>query len=47
MVEALWDFHKRWQAGDPLEAPLGPEWRERVSRRARVTELARLLEELA
>jgi hypothetical protein len=47
MVEALWDFHERWQAGDPLEAPLAPEWRERVSRRARVADLARLLEELA
>jgi glycosyltransferase involved in cell wall biosynthesis len=47
MVEALWDLHKRWQGGDPLDAPLGPEWREQVSRRARVADLARLLEELA
>jgi glycosyltransferase involved in cell wall biosynthesis len=47
MVEALWDFHGRWKGGDPLEAPLAPEWREKVSRRARVADLAQLLEELA
>jgi glycosyltransferase involved in cell wall biosynthesis len=47
MVEALWALHKTWKEGDPLEATLTDEWRDRVSRRARVADLARLLEEVA
>src|SRR3954451_1389958 len=47
MVAALRDLHTRWQAGSLESAPLSDEWRDRVSRRARVEELARLLEGLA
>jgi glycosyltransferase involved in cell wall biosynthesis len=45
MAEALRDLHARWQAGT-LDAPLPEEWRRKVSRRARVEELAALLEQL-
>jgi glycosyltransferase involved in cell wall biosynthesis len=47
MAAALQNLHARWQAGTLEGAPLSEEWRERVSRRARVEELARLLEGLA
>jgi glycosyltransferase involved in cell wall biosynthesis len=44
---ALRDLHGRWRAG-ALEAPaLSEEWRQKVSRRTRVEELARLLERVA
>jgi glycosyltransferase involved in cell wall biosynthesis len=47
MVAALHDLHTRWRDGS-LDAPLlSEEWRTRVSRRSRVEELARVLEELA
>ena len=47
MAAALRDLHGRWRAG-ALEAPaLSEEWRRKVSRRARVEELARLLERVA
>jgi hypothetical protein len=38
---------KRWRAGALDGAPLRPELRERLSRRARTRELADLLESLA
>jgi glycosyltransferase involved in cell wall biosynthesis len=47
MAAALQNLHARWQAGTLEGAPLSEEWRDRVSRRARVEELARLLEGLA
>jgi len=47
MTAALRDLHARWQAGSLDGAPLSEEWRDRVSRRTRVEELARLLESLA
>jgi glycosyltransferase involved in cell wall biosynthesis len=47
MVAALRDLHERWRAGSLDAPPLSEEWRTRVSRRARVEELARVLEGLA
>jgi len=47
MAAALRDLHGRWRAGALESAPLAQEWRDRVSRRARVEELAQLLEQLA
>jgi glycosyltransferase involved in cell wall biosynthesis len=47
MAAALRDLHERWQAGSLDGAPLSDEWRRRLSRRARVEELAALLERLA
>ena len=44
--EALLDLHRRWQAGSLDGTPLSPEWRERLSRGARVEELADLLRSL-
>ncbi|HZO34852.1 MAG TPA: glycosyltransferase [Gaiellaceae bacterium] len=44
---ALRDLYVRWQAGALDRAPLSPEWRRRVSRRARVEELVSLLESVA
>jgi glycosyltransferase involved in cell wall biosynthesis len=47
IAQALRDLHGRWRAG-ALDAPaLSDEWRRKVSRRARVEELAALLERLA
>ena len=40
------ELHRRWRSGDLESAPLAPEWKARVSRRARVQELADLLETL-
>jgi glycosyltransferase involved in cell wall biosynthesis len=40
---ALEELHARWQAGSLDGTPLAPEHRERLSRRARVQELADLL----
>jgi glycosyltransferase involved in cell wall biosynthesis len=43
---ALLDLHGRWQRGE-LEVDLAPDARERVSRRARVAELAELVRDVA
>ncbi|MGZ4402562.1 MAG: glycosyltransferase family 4 protein, partial [Gaiellaceae bacterium] len=47
IAAALRELHARWRSGGLEEAPLAPEWKARVSRRARVQELAELLERLA
>ena len=47
MNAALRDLHARWKAGTLAGAPLSEEWRDKVSRRTRVEELAQLLERLA
>lgn len=47
MVAALRDLHAQWQAGSLVGTPLSEEWRDKVSRRTRVEELAQLLESLA
>jgi glycosyltransferase involved in cell wall biosynthesis len=47
IAAALRELHERWRSGSLEEAPLAPEWKARVSRRARVQELADLLEGLA
>jgi hypothetical protein len=47
MTRSLRELHGRWQAGSLTEPPLSQAWRDRVSRRTRVEELARLLETLA
>ena len=44
--EALLDLHRRWQAGSLNGTPLSAEWRHRLSRGARVEELADLLRSL-
>ncbi|MHB8468975.1 MAG: glycosyltransferase [Gaiellaceae bacterium] len=41
--DALVDLHGRWREGGLAGTPLSPEWRERLSRAARVEELADLL----
>ncbi|MFL5955173.1 MAG: glycosyltransferase, partial [Gaiellaceae bacterium] len=46
MVAALRDLHERWRAGTLDGAPLSGEWRDKVSRRGRVEELVRLLEDV-
>jgi glycosyltransferase involved in cell wall biosynthesis len=43
---ALVDLHARWRAGSLDGVALSPEWREKLSRAARVEELAELLEGL-
>jgi hypothetical protein len=43
MAAALRDLHARWAADDLPDTSLADEWRDRVSRRARVQELADLL----
>jgi glycosyltransferase involved in cell wall biosynthesis len=45
--EALLDLHRRWQDGRLDGTPLSSEWRMRLSRGARVEELADLLRSLA
>jgi glycosyltransferase involved in cell wall biosynthesis len=45
--DALLELHGRWREGSLDGTPLSPEWRERLSRAARVEELAELLESLA
>ena len=45
--DALLELHARWRAGQLEGAPLSPEWRERLSRGARVEDLADLLRSLA
>jgi hypothetical protein len=47
MVAALHTLHERWRAGTLDDTQLSAEWRDRVSRRTRVEELAQLLERLA
>jgi glycosyltransferase involved in cell wall biosynthesis len=46
MVAALRELHERWRAGGLADAPLSEEWRDKVSRRARVEEFARVLEDV-
>jgi glycosyltransferase involved in cell wall biosynthesis len=41
--DALLDLHWRWQEGSLNGTPLSAEWRERLSRGARVEELADVL----
>ncbi len=43
---ALLELHGRWKRGE-LQVELSPEARERVSRRARVAELAELVRDIA
>jgi glycosyltransferase involved in cell wall biosynthesis len=45
--DALVELHGRWRAGALDGTPLSPEWRDRLSRAARVEELAELLKGLA
>jgi glycosyltransferase involved in cell wall biosynthesis len=45
--EALLDLHARWRDGRLAGTPLSPEWRERLSRAARVEELAELVRGLS
>ncbi|HET7566347.1 MAG TPA: glycosyltransferase [Gaiellaceae bacterium] len=45
--EALVDLHARWREGKLEGTPLSPEWRTKLSRNARVEELAELLGSLA
>lgn len=45
--DALVELHGRWRAGSLDGTPLSAEWRERLSRSARVEELAELLKGLA
>ena len=47
ITAALRDLHARWLGGGLEEAPLAPDWKARVSRRARIQELADLLQRLA
>ena len=44
--DALLGLHERWRAGRLEGTPLSPEWREKLSRAARVEELADLLRSL-
>jgi glycosyltransferase involved in cell wall biosynthesis len=46
MAAALRGLHGRWRAGKLGGTPLSEEWREKVSRRARVEEFARVLEDV-
>jgi glycosyltransferase involved in cell wall biosynthesis len=46
MAGALRGLHGRWRAGKLSGRPLSEEWREKVSRRARVEEFARVLEDV-
>jgi len=45
--EALLDLHRRWRAGSLNGTPLSSEWRTRLSRGARVEELADVLRNVA
>jgi glycosyltransferase involved in cell wall biosynthesis len=45
--EALLDLHRRWRAGSLEGTPLTAEWRTRLSRGARVEELADVLRSVA
>jgi hypothetical protein len=45
--DALLDLHARWRDGRLAGTPLSPQWREKLSRAARVEELADLLRSIA
>ena len=45
--EALEELHSRWRDGRLPDVDLGAEWRDRLSRRTRVEEMAALLQEVA
>jgi glycosyltransferase involved in cell wall biosynthesis len=47
MVAALQELHRRWRNGGLESTALTAEWRAKVSRRARVEDLARVLEDVA
>jgi glycosyltransferase involved in cell wall biosynthesis len=47
IVAALRDLHARWRAGTLDATVLSQEWRDRVSRRSRVEDFARVLEDVA
>jgi glycosyltransferase involved in cell wall biosynthesis len=47
MTAALHELHARWKAGELAGTPLSEEWRDKLSRRTRVEELAQLLERIA
>jgi glycosyltransferase involved in cell wall biosynthesis len=47
IAAAIQELHAKWRAGSLDGAPLSEEWRDKVSRRARVEDLALLLERLA
>jgi glycosyltransferase involved in cell wall biosynthesis len=47
IAAALGELHGRWRAGQLNGTPLSEDWRERLSREARVEELADLVRELA
>ena len=47
MAAALRDLHRRWRSGALEPDPLSDEWRAKLSRRARVEELARFVERFA
>ena len=47
MANALRELHEQWKNGGLADTDLSDEWRGKVSRRARVEELAALLERLA
>jgi hypothetical protein len=44
--DALLQLHARWRAGNLDGTPLSPDWREKLSRAARVEDLADLLRSL-
>jgi glycosyltransferase involved in cell wall biosynthesis len=46
MTAALRELHERWRAGTLDGAPLSDEWRRKLSRRTRVEELVRVLEDV-
>jgi glycosyltransferase involved in cell wall biosynthesis len=47
IASALRDLHARWRDGSLQANVLSDEWKEKVSRRSRVADLARLLERIA
>jgi glycosyltransferase involved in cell wall biosynthesis len=47
MTAALRELHGRWRNGGLESTALTAEWRAKVSRRARVEDLARVLEDVA
>ena len=47
MAAALTELDQQWRAGKLNETPLAPEWRDKLSRRARAREYAELLEAVA
>jgi hypothetical protein len=47
IAAALRDLHARWREGSLQANVLSDEWKEKVSRRSRVADLAQLLERIA